>query len=478
MRNRVKMSMPKYATARNPANPTTGAQVELVAQFLNTPLMPWQKLVAEVAGERHAEHPERARYQTVVVTVPRQSGKTTLIKALMAAVAQANPGCQVYYTAQTRKDAVEKWGELAKQVRKEMGMAPDGKPRVKVLEGTGNERIVFRGTESMIMPFAPTVEGIHGKTSPLVVVDEAWAFDQARGDDLMAAFNPVGLTIPHSQVWIISTAGDTRSEWLRSLIDKGRQSVNDPGTTTAFFEWSADEQLAATNLRSDEALAFHPAIGFTQELWKIKALAQNEPDHLYRRSYLNLWPTAAETSIVDLEAWEQLEDVEPKTMPPDVAIGFDVAAGRTGATVYAAWQEGENVHIHRLISKAGAAWVEKAITHLQETLAPMAVVADDSGNNRPIIEALRRSGNAVYALRPREYASANSEFFARISDGKIHHDGTSEIIDAFANAVMKPISGGQAISPRHSAGPVDTARAAIAAVYAALNFDSRPQIFL
>lgn len=310
-----------------------------------------------------------------------------------------------------------------------------------------------------------------------MVVDEAWAFDQARGDDLMAAFNPVGLTIPHSQVWIISTAGDTRSEWLRSLVDKGRQAINDPGTTTAFFEWSADEEKAAANLRSDEALTFHPAIGFTQDLWKIKALAQNEPDHLYRRSYLNLWPTAAEASIVDLEAWEQLEDAEPKTMPPDVAIGFDVAAGRTGATIYAAWQEGENVQIHRLISKAGAAWVEKAITHLQETLAPMAVVADDSGDNRPIIEALRRSGSAVYALRPREYASANSEFFARVSDGKIQHDGTSEIIDAFANSVIKPISGGQAISPRHCNGPVDAARAAIAAVYAALNFDSRPQIF-
>lgn len=181
---------------------------------------------------------------------------------------------------------------------------------------------------------------------------------------------------------------------------------------------------------------------------------------------------------MDLEAWEKLAETAPESIPADISIGFDIAAGRTGATIYAAWQEGENVRVHRLVSKAGAAWVEKAITHLQETLAPMAVVVDDSGDNRPIIEALSRSGREIYALRPREYASANSEFFARISDGKIHHDGTSEIVDAFANAVMKPISGGQAISPRHCAGPVDAARAAIAAAYGALNFDSRPQIFL
>lgn len=471
------MSTPKYATPRNPANPSTGGQVELVARFLQTPLMPWQKQVAEVAGERQAANPARARYQHVVVTVPRQSGKTTLTKALMATVAQANPGCQVYYTAQTRKDAVEKWGELAKQLRKEMGIAPDGKPRVKVLEGTGNERIIFRGTESMIIPFAPTVEGIHGKTSPLVVVDEAWAFDQARGDDLMAAFNPVGLTIPHSQVWIISTAGDTRSEWLKSLVDDGRAGVEDPESTTAYFEWSADEEAAGADPYSDETLSFHPAIGHTQELWKIRALAKDEPEHLYRRAYLNLWPTVAENSIVDLEAWNSLAE-EKQEMPASVTIGFDVAGERTGATIYAAWLVDETVHLHRLISKAGAAWVEKALEHLQETLAPAAIVADDSGDNRPVIESLRRSGSTIYALKPKEYATANSEFLARITAERIKHDGALEIQDAFGRAVLKPMAGGMAISPRHCTGPVDQARAAIASMYGALNFDSRPQIFL
>lgn len=468
---------PKYATKRNPTNPTTGGQVELVARFLQTPLMPWQRLVAEVACERQAEHPERARYQRVVVTVPRQSGKTTLIKALMATVAQANPGCGVYYTAQTRKDAVEKWGELAKQLRREMGTGPNGKPRVKVLEGTGNEKIVFPGTESTIQPFAPTPGGLHGKTSPLAIVDEAWAFDQAQGDDLMAALNPVGLTIPHSQVWIISTAGDTRSEWLKSLVDDGRAGVEDPEATTAYFEWSADEAAADTDLRGNEALAFHPALGYTQELWKLKALGKDEKDHLYRRAYLNLWPTAAQTSLVDLETWDSLA-TETTDVPAGATIAFDISEGRTGATIYAAWQDGDTVRIHRLISKAGAAWIEKAITHLQDTLAPAALVADDSGDNRPIIESLRRAGATIYALKPKEYASANSEFFARISSKRLAHDGTPEIKDAFSHAVMKPMAGGQAISPRHCTGPVDTARAAIAAIYGALNFDSRPQIFL
>lgn len=468
---------PKYATKRNPANPTTGGQVELVARFLQTPLMPWQKLVAEVACERQAANPERARYQRVIVTVPRQSGKTTLIKALMAAVAQANPGCKVYYTAQTRKDAVEKWGELAKQLRKEMGTGPDGKPRVKVLEGTGNEKIVFQGTESVIQPFAPTPGGLHGATSPLAIVDEAWAFDQAQGDDLMAALNPVGLTIPHSQVWIISTAGDTRSQWLKSLVDDGRAATSDPDATTAFFEWSADEETADADLRGDAALSFHPALGYTQELWKLKALGKDEKDHLYRRAYLNLWPTNAQTSIIDLETWDGLA-TEISETPTGATIAFDIAEGRTGATIYAAWQDGDTVHIHRLISKAGAAWIEKAIEHLQEALAPAALVADDSGDNRPIIEGLRRTGATIYALKPKEYATANSEFLSRITAGRLTHDGTPEIKDAFAHAVLKPVAGGMAISPRHSTGAVDTARAAIAALYGALNFDSRPQIFL
>ncbi|WP_297587715.1 terminase large subunit domain-containing protein [uncultured Mobiluncus sp.] len=465
----MQMPKPKFATQRNLENPSTWKAVALQARFLNTPLMPWQQYVCQVGLERQASHHERSRYQTVVVTVPRQAGKTTMIKALMSATAQSKPGCSVFYTAQTRKDAVEKWKELAKP------LAATGKNRVKLLEGTGNEQLKFLKTDSLIQPFAPTPEGIHGKTSPLVVVDEAWAFNQAEGDDLMASFSPVGITLPESQVWIISTAGDTRSEWLKDLVERGRESVNDPASTMAFFEWSADEETAAADPYSDETLSFHPAIGITQEPWKLRAEAKNNPLHLWRRSYLNLWPTSATTSVIDLEAWGKLK-VDPINPPSGCALCYDIADDRSGATVYLAWMRNDKPHLHLALTRAGAAWVPEIVTQLQRRLA-VVIVADDSGTNRPVTAQLQESGLEIYALRPREYQTACADFLARITDAAITHEGNEEIETAMGFAVQKPVAGGLAFSARHSTGAIDSLKAAIGAAYGAQYFSSSPQVF-
>ncbi|MGP9788286.1 hypothetical protein ACT3UD_18605, partial [Glutamicibacter sp. 287] len=70
-------AQPRYATL-----PTAGADhelaaVELVAKLRNKPLLPWQRLVVRVATEKTAFG--QYRYRTVVITVPRQSGKTVLV---------------------------------------------------------------------------------------------------------------------------------------------------------------------------------------------------------------------------------------------------------------------------------------------------------------------------------------------------------------------------------------------------------------
>ena len=100
--------------------PTPGARHQLpglarTARLLGVPLMPWQRQVARVATELRADG--RWRYRTVVVTVPRQSGKTTLVQALQVhrAITRPEP-MAAYYTAQTGKDASAKWAELVERI--------------------------------------------------------------------------------------------------------------------------------------------------------------------------------------------------------------------------------------------------------------------------------------------------------------------------------------------------------------------------
>jgi phage terminase large subunit-like protein len=58
---------------------TRGGYLAKVSAQLGVPLMPWQQLVADVGWELAEDG--RPAYREVVLTIPRQNGKTTLVMA-------------------------------------------------------------------------------------------------------------------------------------------------------------------------------------------------------------------------------------------------------------------------------------------------------------------------------------------------------------------------------------------------------------
>ena len=144
---------------------STGARVGVVARHLGTPLMPWQQHVADIAGERLDSG--AWRYPVVVVTVPRQAGKITLMRAVAVDRAMSAPRQVIYTTAQTGKDAGERWKDMVDAVLH----SPLGS-RVKVYKGAEAQQVILPNA-SRIRAFAPTPTSIHGSTPHLVMIDEA-----------------------------------------------------------------------------------------------------------------------------------------------------------------------------------------------------------------------------------------------------------------------------------------------------------------
>src|SRR4051812_42149759 len=99
---------PRYGTPRNRRRATLGGRVAEVAELLNLRLMPWQRRVLDVALEIDPKT-DRLAYREIDLTVPRQSGKTTLLLAVMVHRARAWDRQRILYSAQTRLDARKKW---------------------------------------------------------------------------------------------------------------------------------------------------------------------------------------------------------------------------------------------------------------------------------------------------------------------------------------------------------------------------------
>ena len=91
-------------TKRDETRPTDGAIVARTAEMLGKPLLPWQRYVADVAGEIDPAT-GTYYYDRVVLSTPRQCGKSTLIDTEDTRNALLGPDRKIYYLAQTGKDA-------------------------------------------------------------------------------------------------------------------------------------------------------------------------------------------------------------------------------------------------------------------------------------------------------------------------------------------------------------------------------------
>ena len=449
---------PLFATARDERNVSLGGRVAVVAEALGTPLMPWQRYVADVSCEVDPDDPRRWRYPVVVVTVPRQSGKTTLMRAVAVDRALARPDQLIFTTAQTGKDAGERWKDLADQV-----MRSPMRSRVKMYRGAGAQSVIWPN-RSRVRAFAPTPTSIHGYTPHLVMIDEAWAFDEARGDELIAAINPAQITLPGRQLWIVSTKGDDASVFLDRYLDLGRVAVGDPGASVAYFEWAADDDAPPYD---PDTLTFHPAVGHTITPDDLLAQADAVSRGVWERSFLNRRTRRAET-LIDLDVWDALAaEQAPPLDARGISLGYDVAQDGSGAAIWAAWRDalGE-LQVREYETGPGIRWlVERLVAISRDPARPrLPFMADETGPVRQVNEHLRLVHVPVETMGARDYATACSTMLRHVREGTVAHDGSEGIRDAWRVATTKMLAGQLAFDPTKSAGPIDHLRAATAAV--------------
>jgi hypothetical protein len=427
--------------------------------------MPWQQYTADVA----LEVDERGRfvYKLVIVTVPRQSGKTTLDGAVMDHRAIAIDRGRVWFTMQTAKDAVdwlinEHWPVLA----------PFG-DSVKLRRMAGSENIRWNRSAGLIRPFPPNETGLHSKTSDLVVVDECWAFDQVQGNGIDQAIVPTQATKPNAQVWKLSTAGNARSTWWLGTVEQGRAAVAAGRRSgIAYFEWTCPPDLDPCEPSSWPL--YHPAYGRTigDEAMQA-ALDQLGPDE-FARAYGNRWVSTL-VRVIPLEAWRKAAE-KPADLPGagGVALAFDVAVDRSDAAIVAAWRDEAGVaHVEVADCRPGVGWLPDRFRELVERWRPRAVAFDGAGPALDVADVLGRAGVDLDGLKAKEYAAACVGFLdGLVADPPAVRYRPHPALDAAANdAARRSLGDAWAWGRRQSAGPLSTLTAATVAVWA---FDHAP----
>src|SRR6266511_4177791 len=263
---------PRWATPRTRRR-TLAPQVAPVARQLGLRLLPWQRLVLSTALERSGRRPA---YRDVLVSVPRQSGKSSLALTLIVWRLLSAPDQLVLYSAQNRAAARRKllhtwWPRLRRTPLA---------PRFKLFRGFGAE-MLEADNGSRLELLSATESAGHGETTDLVVVDEAWVHQDAAVEQ---AVRPTMATRQGAQLWALSTAGTAKSAWWRGKLDAGRASA-EMGVTdgVCLLEWAAPADADPT----DEAVwrATMPALGRLVDVETLRADLANMAVAEFKRAF-------------------------------------------------------------------------------------------------------------------------------------------------------------------------------------------------
>lgn len=409
---------------------------------MGKPYMPWQQYIADVAGE--VDHNGNLCYKKVVVTVPRQSGKTTLVLSMLVGRAEAGDrfgGRQTfYYAAQTREKAREK---LVKEYIPEIQATKALRGRYKSRIANGSEGVTFYSSGSTLSLTATKIDSGHGSVLDCGVLDEA----MSQVDDTVVggAWEPATVTRPNAQIWIPSTAGHQGSTYFRELVDQARTAVErDAGYGIAYIEFSADEKAPGFDPYDEDMWRrVMPALGFTQTIEAVRSIAHGGMKlPTWKRAHLNIWVSKETPAVLDVDKWAfcRKPGTERLTRP---VLTIDVSADRKNTSIAMGAMckvDGVIKPMVRLIDyRPGTGWVVDRILAHREKYDVAKVVIDGAGPVNSLLEDLQNEYVDTHVMTAREMSGACGSIYDAIEDLKLIHFGEPALELAVAGAEKRTL---------------------------------------
>jgi len=419
---------PRFRTPRSGKRRNRLDEISVVARdFLGFDLLPWQAGVLESATE-YAAKSGKPYFGQAVVTVPRQSGKTFLMFALMVELALREPGSKVAFTAQTRLNAARRLADLG-------GLLLRAGAPMRLYRGIGNEKIEF-DNGSVIEVLSPVFRGFHGDSVSLGVLDETWAIEEVVLEGLV----PAMAARANSQMWAISTMGTPDSILLNRFVTQGREAVEErrkDGIYYCEFSIGSDDDPFDPEVWKK----YHPALGLTVEQASIESAMETLLPSAFVRAYGNRMVDTLDAAV-SWELWEGQYRSNVAIPNVGLTLAVDLGIGPDSGSVAVAWATEDGVHSELVLQRPGSFdWVAGEVDAYLGRRGIVSVVVDAVGPARAVASELEavceRRGVDLFSPRSSDIAGACGIFFDGLRSGRFTH-GPAELLDnAIRGVVLK-----------------------------------------
>lgn len=446
---------------------TDGFRAIKFAELLGMRLMPWQKWFLLHALELLPDG--SPRFNTIVLLIARQNGKTTLSMLLILFWLAIRKHKLVISSAQNLTLAEDTWEgvvetleshpKLAGQLRGEPSRA-FGKKLAKLTHGRA---------------FAPKVRS-RGAARGLTIA--ALFMDELREDfdfEGYSAMTKAQMAVSDAVALAVSNAGDLSSVVLSHLRDIAMSDIKE-GTESGIglFEYSADEDLDAGDIQAWRQA--NPAFGYTVTYRKLADAYAQDPIAVFRTEVLCQWVSRMDAPI-DLGIWATLGDpkgdLSEAFKDQRIRFAIDVSPDLHHVTlVAAAWDQGvrDRVRIQIVKEWGGKQAVKDARADLQmlvTALRPLSVAWLPTGPGAALkatVEGLR--GTEVIPISGLDVGGMCVSLAEQVTARALIHSNEPLFVSQLIGAKRIPAGDGWRFERRvKDGGHVDSLYAAAAVVH-------------
>lgn len=394
---------------------------------------PWQDGAGRIILAKRVDGSYAASVGGVVISIPRQVGKTFLVGYIVFALCLLFPGITVIWTAHRLRTAAETFAVMQGLTRR-----VKIKPHIeKVVLGSGDEEITFCSGSRILFGARERGFGRGFAGVDVLVFDEAQILTEKAINDMIPAQN----VAPNPLLLYMGTP-PTPVDPSEVFRDKRSKALSGKSADMAYIEFSADEDASPDD--QEQWTKANPSYPRRTPANAMMRMRENLTDESFMREALGVWDSVGSGRIIDAESWVAVAD--PASMAIDrLALAIDVAPDRSVASVSLAGQRADELwHVELDEHRTGTGWIVPWVVGRCERNTIRAVVVDAMSPAASLVEELEKAKVKVTTTGARDMANACGQLYDGVMEGWLRHTGQPQVNVALSVARKRPMLGGQA----------------------------------
>lgn len=430
----------------------------------------WQRGLGQIAFGKRADGKYAATVGGVVMSIPRQVGKTFFVGMVIIALCVLFPNTTVLWTAHRTRTATKTFKSMQGYVRRKK-IAPFLKQNRSNGMRTANGEQEIEFANGSIIMFGARADGF-GRGFDQVdfeVFDEAQILDEKALEDMVPAANQS--MHPAGALLFFMGTPPRPVDKGEEFTNRREKALSGKAHDLVYVEMSADDD-ADPDDRSQWAKA-NPSYPHRTPLEAMERMRENlTDDDSFRREALGIWDAAGTPEVIDAETWGRVADAASMAVDR-LTLAIDVPPDRKVASVALAGLRADGLwHVELHETRKGVDWVVPYVRERAALNRLHAVVVDEMSG---LVES--RRGRSVLVgsdvsvtlagAEGRDMAIACAKFFDGVWDRSLRHTDQPQVNVALSVARKRPLGAGWAWNRKDAASDITPVVAVTLALWGA-----------